>query len=439
MVNPWETDGGAGGSIGAVVLLGGVLQGGVITNDNATGLQGHGTITARVINTSKIVATNGGTLLVQTSGNDNDWDGAGNTGDLEALSGDLEMVDTTMPVPPVRQFGGSVRAINDNRVFANGFALDFNPGSSLTLEDEATYRASSSTDIGGTVTIGAGADATIQVTNNFFLTFEAGSTTTLGGDLTLINNNINIEDGATFSGAGALIIPDGSHMVLDNLGDVGVLLDMQGAFRPGNFNGIGRVNLLDFQETDTSELYVEMVGTGLNQFDRLVLSGDAIVDGYLNIDIDEVSPGVLFAPALGQTFNIITGTTVSGEFDFADVSQMPPGLTFAINYLANAVQLEVVTKPIFSADFDEDGDVDATDLFIWQGAYDLNQLGDADGDSDSDGADLLIWQRQHGSKPVSGAGAGAGGTVPEPSSLVLLLIACGTCAMGTTRNRCDAT
>jgi hypothetical protein len=145
MVNAWETDGGAGGSIGAVVLNGGVLQGGVITNDNAFGLQGHGTITARVINTSKVVATNGGTLLVQTSGNDNDWDGTLNTGELEALSADLEMVDTTMPVPPVRQFGGSVRAINDNRVFANGFALDFNPGSSLTLEDEATYRASSST------------------------------------------------------------------------------------------------------------------------------------------------------------------------------------------------------------------------------------------------------------------------------------------------------
>jgi hypothetical protein len=337
------------------------------------------------------------------------------------------MIDTTMPAPPVRQFGGSVRAINDNRVFANGFALDFNPGSSLTLEDEAIYRASSSTDIGGTVTIGAGADATIQVTNNFFLTFEAGSTTTMNGDLTLINNNINIEDNATFSGPGALIIPDGSHMVVDNQADVGVLLDMQGAFRPGNFNGIGRVNLFDLQTADTSELYVELTGTGLNQFDRLVLSGDAIVDGYLNIDIDEVSPNVLFVPALGQTFNIITANSVTGQFDFVDVSQMPAGLAFAIKYLPNAVQLQVVNKPIFSADFDDDGDVDKTDLEIWRGAYDLNQLGDADGDNDSDGADLLIWQRQHGSKPIpfgAGTAIGSDGAVPEPSSLILLQVVC---------------
>jgi hypothetical protein len=212
-------------------------------------------------------------------------------------------------------------------------------------------------------------------------------------------------------------------MVIDNLGDVGVLLDMQGALRPVNFNGIGRINLFDYQQQDSGELYVELIGTGLNDFDRVVASGDVVIDGYLNIDIDEVSPGVLFVPALGQTFNIITATSVSGEFDFADVSGMPAGLAFAINYLPNAVQLEVVTKPIFSADFDEDGDVDKTDLAIWDGAYDLNQLGDADGDNDSDGADVLIWQRQFGSHPVGGAGTGAISAVPEPASLLLWLIA----------------
>jgi hypothetical protein len=425
VTNPWETDGGAGGSIGAVVLNGGTLQGATITNDNATGLQGNGTITSRVINTSKIVATNGGTLVIQTVGNNNDWDGAANVGELEALSADLEMIDTTDPVhPPVRSFGGSVRVINDNLIYANGFALDFQPGSSLELEDEATYRASSSTDIGGTVTIGAGADATIQVTNNYFLTFETGSVTTLDGNLTLKNNNINIEQGAVFNnGSGALIIPDGSHMVADNQADIDVLLNMDGAFRPGNFNGIGRVDLFDYQQGETGELYVELIGTSLNQFDRLVASGDLVLDGYLNIDIDEISPGNPFVPALGQTFNIITGNSVTGTFDYADVSGMPAGLAFHINYLANAVQLQVVNKPIFSADFDEDGDVDPTDLAIWKNAFNLNQLGDADGDNDSDGADFLLWQQQFGSAPAVAVAQPAAAAVPEPSAMALLMTA----------------
>jgi hypothetical protein len=419
IVNAWESDGGAGGSIGAVVLNGGVLQGGTITNDNATGLQGNGTINSRVVNNSKIVATNTGTLLVQTVGNDNDWDGATNTGELEALSADLELVDTTMPVPPVRQFSGKVKAINNHRVFANGFALDFNPASTLELQDTAVYQASSSTDIGGTVIIGPGGEKKIQVANNFFLTFETGSTTTLNANLRLVNNNINIEQGAVFNnGGGALIIPDGSHVVADNLTDIGVLVEMSGAFRPGNFNGIGRVNMFDYQQLDAGELYVEIIGTSLNQFDRLVLSGDAVLDGYLNIDIDEISPGVPFVPTVGQTFNIITANTVTGAFDFWDISGMPAGLTFAVTYLGNAVQLEVVNKAVFSADFDDDGDVDLTDLAIWEGAFNLNQLGDANGDNRSDLADWSLWRDQWGS--YTGPG-GVPHAVPEPGTIALAL------------------
>ena len=164
-------------------------------------------------------------------------------------------------------------------------------------------------------------------------------------------------------------------MVADNLANIGTLLEMEGAFRPGNFDGIGRVSLFDYQQTNTGELFVELIGTGLNQFDRLVASGDVVLDGYLNIDIDEVSPGVPFVPSLGQTFNIITGNSVSGTFDFYDISGMPNGLTFHINYLSNAVQLLVVNKPIFQADFDDDGDVDMTDYEIWRHAFQSQSTG----------------------------------------------------------------
>ncbi|HEY3395278.1 MAG TPA: PEP-CTERM sorting domain-containing protein, partial [Lacipirellulaceae bacterium] len=429
IVDPWFTSGAPSGNIGAVVLNGGVLQGGQITNDDSTGLQGHGTITSRVINNTQIVAANGGSLVMQTASNDNDWDGAANTGDLIAVSANLELRDTA-----TFGFAGTVSADNGLEVFANGFALDFNPGSTLSLEEGARYRSTNSTVIGGTVTVGAGAASTIEVPTNFVLTFETGSTTTLTGNLRLVNNFINIEAGAAFSGSGAVVIPDESGIVADNLADIGVLLDMQGTFRPGGSEGIGRIDLLDYQSSDTSELFVELTGTALNRFDRLVAEGDVIVDGYLNIDIDPVSPGVPFVPVLGQTFNIITANSVTGEFDLADISGMPNGLTFHIEYLPNAVQLQVVSTPFFSADFDNDGDVDGTDLIIWRGAFDLNQLGDADGDNDTDGADLLIWQRQFGS--TAGAGAGATASVPEPGTLVLLLLALLTATPN--RRRTDA-
>jgi len=402
-----------------ILMEGGTIQGAELTVAALSKpLRGTGTVTNRVVNNGLIEATIGD-LTLQTPGNDNDWDGALGGGVLSAINGStLELRD----VGAAFAFGGSVTASGSGRVFANGFALDFNPGSTLSLT-AGKYESTSSTDLGGTVTVGAGADSTIEVKDNFFLTFEAGSATTLTGNLKTINNNINIQAGATFAGGGALIIPDGSHIVADNLANIGVLLDMQGAFRPGNFNGIGRVDLFDYQQGNTGELYVELTGTALNAFDRLVASGDVVLDGYLNIDIDEVSPGVPFVPALGQTFNIITGNSVVGEFDYADVSGMPAGLAFHINYLANAVQLQVVNKPIFSADFDEDGDVDPTDLAIWKGAFNLNQLGDADGDNDSDGNDFLLWQQQYGSAPAVAVAQPAAAAVPEPSAAALLLAA----------------
>lgn len=414
-----------------ILMEGGTIQGAELTVAALSKpLRGTGTVTNRVVNNGLIEATIGD-LTLQTAGNDNDWDGALSGGVLSAINGStLELRD----VGAAFGFGGSVTAGGFGRVFSNGFALDFNPGSTLSLTS-GKYESTSSTDLGGTVTVNAGSDSTIEVENNFFLTFETGSATTLDGNLTLKNNNINIEQGAVFNnGGGALIIPDGSHMVADNLADIDVLLDMQGAFRPGNFNGIGRVDLFDYQQGDTGELYVELIGTALNAFDRLVASGDVVVDGYLNIDIDEISPGVPFVPSLGQTFNIITGNSVTGAFDTVDVSGMPAGLAFHVEYLANAVQLQVVNKPLFTADFDEDGDVDSTDLAIWKGAFNLNQLGDADGDNDSDGVDFLLWQQQYGSAPAVAIAQPAAAAVPEPSAVALLLIA--TAVAASRRSRC---
>jgi hypothetical protein len=80
------------------------------------------------------------------------------------------------------------------------------------------------------------------------------------------------------------------------------------------------------------------------------------------------------------------------------------------------IDQEVVT----SADFDVDSDVDAADLAMWQAAYGVNNDGDADFDGDTDGRDLLIWQRQF----IGAGGPLSAVSVPEPTSLVMLMMAC---------------
>ena len=114
---------------------------------------------------------------------------------------------------------------------------------------------------------------------------------------------------------------------------------------------------------------------------------------------------------------------------------MPAGLTFHINYLSNAVQLQVVNAVFNSADFDHDGDVDQTDYIIWRGAFNLNQLGDANGDGKSDAADYTIWRDHLGA--ISGAGAGTldASVIPEPTTASLLMAAIAMLASVAIRRR----
>jgi hypothetical protein len=324
----------------AISMLGGSLQGGTITNDTGNGIQGFGLVTARVINNSKLLGGNGGgTLLFETAGNDNDWDGTTDTGELIANTGALlELRD----VGAAFVFGGTVSASPGGRVFTNGFALDFNPGSTLFLAS-GTYESTNSTDLGGTVTVNAGGTSRIKVQNNRFLSFEPTSVTTLNQNLILENNNIIIEAGATFAGTGALRVPHGSHMVMEPLSNANVLLDLGGALRVANSEAIGQATVKDFQQAASSELYMEIAGSALNQFDRLTVSGLAVVDGYLNLDIDGG-----FVPVLGQTFNIISASGgVTGNFSAIETSGLPAGLAFKINYLPTIVQVEVIAGSQF--------------------------------------------------------------------------------------------
>ncbi|HEY4232877.1 MAG TPA: hypothetical protein VGM76_05610 [Lacipirellulaceae bacterium] len=394
-----------------VVLKGGEIKGGAITVANANGITGNGLVSSRVVNNTQLKATDAGkTLVFETAANDNDWDGAGNIGLLSATGGGtLEVRDNA-----TFSYGGTVTATSGSRVYAKGFGFNFGTMSAINLT-AATLDSDESASFGGAINTLSGGDSTLKVQVNRFLTLASTSVSTLNANLRLESNNAEIQAGATFSGSGAVIVPQNSHLVADANANINTLLDNEGTIRPAGFDTVGRVDIKDYQQTNTGSLFVELTGTLLNQFDRFVVNGAAVLDGYLNIDIDGS-----FIPTLGQTFNIITATSVTGKFDHYDVSGVPAGVTFHINYLSNAVQLQVVNAVFNSADFDHDGDVDQTDYIIWRGAFNLNQLGDANGDGKSDAADYTIWRDHFGT--ISGAGAGSlsASHIPEPPSAWIL-------------------
>ena len=172
VTNAWNTN-----LTNTVILDGGELRGALITNDGIAGINGRGLVSARVNNNSRIDAEDDGLLVVQTAANNNDWDGAANTGQLTAAGGDLEVRDDASFL-----YQGSVTVANGHTATASGFELEFEPASTLMLTGSA-YRSTHATDFGGTMTVNAGTASTLR--NEVSQTFENGSNTTLSGDVQL--------------------------------------------------------------------------------------------------------------------------------------------------------------------------------------------------------------------------------------------------------------
>ncbi|QDS98241.1 hypothetical protein [Adhaeretor mobilis] len=149
-----------------------------------------------------------------------------------------------------------------------------------------------------------------------------------------------------------------------------------------------------------------------------------ISNGELVIELDG------YSPVSGDSFTLLqTGNSsgVDGEFKAVDLSLAPlgSGLSWDLAYNADSVVLSVIGGLLFAtADFDEDGDVDAADLAAWDTNFGLTgsaakSQGDADLDMDVSGSDFLTWQQEFTGPASTDASINA---VPEPGCFLLALI-----------------
>lgn len=155
-----------------------------------------------------------------------------------------------------------------------------------------------------------------------------------------------------------------------------------------------------------------------DDFSQLEIAGDATLAGDISFTLADD-----YNPQAGDSFEIITAGSLSGAFSGFTMSP-DPGLLWSLDYVGSSVFLEFggVAPPI-SADFNDDGIVDALDLDLIRMNFGMEPATMADGDANNDGrvdgADFLIWQRQLGTSPVLPAALPIAAAVPEPTGMAL--------------------
>jgi hypothetical protein len=138
--------------------------------------------------------------------------------------------------------------------------------------------------------------------------------------------------------------------------------------------------------------------------DTLVVTGSASLGGQMAVLLSDG-----FVPSIGQVFTILSAGELSGMFDGIVFPSLDHG-GWAVAYTSNSLVLRV-TLP---GDFNLDGVVDAADYVVWR-------------KNDGTQAGFDLWRAHFGETGGSGSGAtgseSANGTVPEPVTLMILILA----------------
>ncbi|MBL9164861.1 MAG: PEP-CTERM sorting domain-containing protein [Planctomycetaceae bacterium] len=303
-------------------------------------------------------------------------------------------------------------------------------GSIRVAAGDALVLANSLSNAGAVDVAGGELETLAAVSNNADIDARFGATLRFGGagldnnsgaQLALtggaidvfgnVDNNLGAEI-AVVGGASAVF-----HSAVTNNGTIFVsasseiaLLDNL-AFVPSSTLGVQLASLVEEAEPTDA-------------FGLVDVSGATTLGGNLTVSL-----ATGFAAAVGDTFEILRASGgLAGTFASESLPSIGPGKALDVQYTPTSVLLAVVAAPGLTADFDDDGDVDAADLAKWKAGFGTasgatHMQGDADGNGAVDGTDFLAWQQQFGTTPAISATA----AVPEPASVALAALAAVGC------------
>lgn len=237
----------------------------------------------------------------------------------------------------------------------------------------------------------------LQFRNMFLTIFPTPGPAGVTGEFEINGGTVSAVFDGTFGGK---ILMGGSpnSNSLSKVTQNGGVVDLDVALE---FGGAGGESLYELKGGVLDAKYVSRFApSSIAKIDMSSAGGTLVLDNFGHFTNDLLLPGYISIDGI-QAFDI---NDFSLDFD-----------TYP-----DRVAITAQLNPPIAGDFDGNGVVDGADLTQWQGDYGVNGDSDADGNGTSDGLDFLIWQRNFGSGSTPSSTLAV---IPEPSSVILLLVA----------------
>ncbi|MEX0613790.1 MAG: hypothetical protein WD738_18610 [Pirellulales bacterium] len=335
---------------------------------------------------------------------------------VDDVPGDTSSLTFTGPI----NFISTANRLIQNLMPATGGTLTLGSAASpstFTLAATAgltlTFAGTGKTVINDTIQDSPGVPMNIAVSNTSTTTFNGPQNS--DGNFSITGTNSTVIINGSRSGTGTVALTGSNTKLLVNGSKTG-----SGTVTINSTGTLGGTGSIDGDVTNngtiapgTSVGMLTMTGNvtmGANSHLAIELSGTAadLLVGGGNLDLSNVDFLDVTGTGTGSSWVIATyAGTLSGTFD-----NVTSGYT--VDY-GTGLSSQITLMAGLPGDWNHDGKVDAADYVVWR-KDPANNGGDPDG--------YNIWRQNFGNSTGGGSGAlTAGGAVPEPATMLLLLLA----------------
>ncbi|MDF1810239.1 MAG: GC-type dockerin domain-anchored protein [Phycisphaerales bacterium] len=353
-------------STGTINLEGGEIQGRLFFNDSL--VEGYGLISSTVLNRGTIIS-NGSTLFFdhldlggsvledrgEVRAEVGDISSSYNSGGYQTFRGDMyigngeggrEVLETNGGIIFIG-FDGTPAQLSMNSGRLRGKGIVLSDDTEFETQGVSQIRASGAGDVD-------------------WVRFQEMSQSTISGTLEVDGHSM-IDADSQFNGEGEIVaINTSKTMTLSNgadLSDVG--LTNFGVLAIDNYlEGVGQVSVANLDLMSTSKLQVDLAGenNGVEQ-DKILVLDNATLDGALELSTVEG-----YSVTFGETFTILTASSVSGEFSSLDISGLEIGQSAQVLMFDDHVDVLITCR----ADLHTNGQLNFFDVSAFLNAYSMN-------------------------------------------------------------------